>query len=67
MVEIKCARWTSMDALRNLRCLMKIERHALYDDLTSRKDVASSGRSIFLSNRRDFVMTISILVFHMSC
>ena len=43
-----------MDALRHLRCSMKIERHVLQDDLTSRKDVASYRRSI--SDRTDVTL-----------
>ena len=53
MVKIKCARWTSVDAWRHLKCLMKIERWTLHDDQTSRDDAASSGHSIL--NRIDVI------------
>ena len=46
MVEIKCARWTSMDAWRHFKHLIKIEQQTLHDDQTSCNDVASSDRSI---------------------
>ena len=46
MAEIKCARWTSVDAWRHLKRLMQIEFRALHNDQTSRDDATSSGHSI---------------------